>query len=70
MTMPHLMNCSHSESGWCLECVQDLHDELEDLRNDYSDALSVCYAVGEFLAGRISEEELRDTVTQEEDEDE
>jgi len=28
MTMPHLMNCSHSELGWCLECVGKLADEL------------------------------------------
>jgi len=21
MTMPHLMNCAHSESGWCISCV-------------------------------------------------
>lgn len=29
MTMPHLMNCSHSEDGWCLECVKQLHDDRE-----------------------------------------
>ena len=28
MTMPHLMNCSHSEDGWCLECVKELNSEL------------------------------------------
>lgn len=22
--MPHLMNCSHSDTGWCLECVKEL----------------------------------------------
>lgn len=27
MTMPHLMNCSHSGDGWCLECVKEMHDE-------------------------------------------
>jgi len=27
MTMPHLMNCSHSEDGWCLGCVTALWDE-------------------------------------------
>ena len=27
--MPHLMNCQHSESGWCLDCVKELHDERE-----------------------------------------
>lgn len=29
MTMPHLENCHHSESGWCLDCVKALHDEVE-----------------------------------------
>ncbi len=28
MTMPHLMNCQHSEDGWCLECVKALHGKL------------------------------------------
>lgn len=27
MTMPHLMNCAHSNNGWCLECVKELYDE-------------------------------------------
>ena len=27
MTMPHLMNCPHSEDGWCLSCVKELWDE-------------------------------------------
>tara|TARA_Y100000310_G_scaffold344948_2_gene460691 strand:- start:503 stop:739 length:237 start_codon:yes stop_codon:yes gene_type:complete len=29
MTMPHLMNCAHSDSGWCLDCVRALHDLYE-----------------------------------------
>ena len=32
MTMPHLMNCDHSGSGWCLACVKALHDEKEAIR--------------------------------------
>lgn len=28
MTMPHLMNCPHSEY-WCLACVKEMHAELE-----------------------------------------
>lgn len=28
--MPHLMNCRHSEDGWCLECVKGLHDRIQD----------------------------------------
>ena len=29
MTMPHLMNCRHSESGWCLDCVKELHSRAK-----------------------------------------
>lgn len=32
MTMPHLMNCSHSSDGWCLSCVKEQADENERLR--------------------------------------
>lgn len=31
MTMPHLMNCSHSETGWCLDCVAKLQRDQERL---------------------------------------
>lgn len=30
MTMPHLMNCDHSDEGWCLHCVQSLEKEKYD----------------------------------------
>ena len=30
MTMPHLMNCGHSPDSWCLDCVREMHDELEE----------------------------------------
>ena len=29
MTMPHLMNCQHSEDGWCLDCVKAEHEDSE-----------------------------------------
>ena len=32
MTMPHLMNCNHSEDGWCLDCVKKLWEENHELR--------------------------------------
>ncbi len=35
MTMPHLMNCSHSEDGWCLDCVKKLWDETYGPRTLY-----------------------------------
>lgn len=34
MTMPHLMNCSHQDSGWCLACVNEMHQKLESLEKD------------------------------------
>lgn len=72
MTMPHLMNCLHSDSGWCLECVKAMHDEyemlLDDMRSDYADAMTVCYAADEFAAGRISHHEFIQTVKQGDDE--
>lgn len=33
MTIPHLMNCSHSGDGWCLECMRPVFQELEELRS-------------------------------------
>lgn len=27
MTISHLMNCDHSDEGWCLDCVKKLHDK-------------------------------------------
>ena len=31
MTMPSLMNCSHSGDGWCLKCVKKQQDRVEQL---------------------------------------
>lgn len=31
MTMPHLMNCDHSEEGWCLGCVKALWEKADAL---------------------------------------
>jgi hypothetical protein len=30
--MPHLMNCPHSEDGWCLDCVREQWEELDKLK--------------------------------------
>ncbi len=40
MTMPHLMNCSHSETGWCLECVRNMWLEYN---KDASSRLCHCF---------------------------
>lgn len=34
MTMPHLMNCDHSEEGWCLGCVKALWEERRELEEE------------------------------------
>ena len=34
MTMPHLMNCGHSDEGWCLDCVQAQHAALTAAETD------------------------------------
>lgn len=39
MTMPHLENCRHSESGWCLDCVKAQWTELNNLQTMFKDAL-------------------------------
>lgn len=69
MTMPHLMNCSHSTEGWCLECVKELHDDFETaeaesqrLRKDRDELLPVAYAAEEWASGRISITDLAATV--------
>lgn len=31
MTIPWLMNCAHSDTGWCLECVKKMGEEREAL---------------------------------------
>lgn len=33
MTMPHLMNCDHSDDGWCLDCVKKLWDHAQFVAN-------------------------------------
>lgn len=61
MTMPHLMNCLHSETGWCLECVKELHADFETaeaeaqrLRKERDELLPVAYAAEELASGRIA----------------
>lgn len=36
MTMPYLMNCSHSPDGWCLSCVKELAAQLEEARRGFA----------------------------------
>lgn len=32
MTIPWLMNCPHTDDGWCLDCVADLGDKYQNLK--------------------------------------
>jgi hypothetical protein len=34
MTIPHLMNCAHTDDGWCAECVMKLGNERDELREE------------------------------------
>ncbi len=34
MTIPWMMNCSHSESGWCLDCVVKLGNRYQWAANE------------------------------------
>ena len=47
MTVPHLMNCPHSDEGWCLDCVVALGNENWRLR----DALRIVREYPDFDAG-------------------
>ena len=44
MTMPHLMNCQHQDSGWCLDCVKELRDKYERLAEEIETVLSFSYS--------------------------
>jgi len=35
MTMPHLENCRHQDSGWCLACVKKLWREKEKIQGQF-----------------------------------
>lgn len=34
MTIPTMMNCEHSSEGWCLECVTNLANQLQEALED------------------------------------
>lgn len=54
MTMPHLMNCPHSDEGWCLDCVKKLHDEKESKKVEKSDDHSLDYLINDGM-GQVDE---------------
>jgi hypothetical protein len=48
MTMPHLSNCEHHDTGWCLGCVRELWEEKE-LAQTHVDALQKDIATMKYL---------------------
>lgn len=57
MTMPHLMNCGHSDTGWCLDCVKEMYDENEREHNENQRGFS------EASADREAARQTIDTLT-------
>lgn len=55
MTIPHLSNCEHHDSGWCLGCVRDLWDEKQLAQTQVSalqkDVSDLVYLDGEAQLG-------------------
>lgn len=45
MTMPHLMNCSHSEDGWCLKCVKEQWQEMQFVKDVLGVTCDICRSV-------------------------
>lgn len=69
MTMPHLMNCPHSDAGWCLECVKELHADFETaeaesrrMRTERDELLPIAYAAEEWACGRITATQLGEVI--------
>ena len=38
MTIPYMMNCSHTGEGWCLTCVKSLGENYEQLITEVQEA--------------------------------
>lgn len=67
--MPHLMNCAHSETGWCLPCVKELWGDFETaeaesrrLRQERDGLLPIVYAAEEWAAGRLTAAQFGEVV--------
>jgi hypothetical protein len=54
MTIPTLMNCGHSEDGWCLACVRDLAQQVEDLEG-FRKEIIACSDLAQLLDSRNPE---------------
>ena len=55
MTVPHLMNCPHTDAGWCTECVAELGNENWRLR----DRVLELESVHEDASGAVLQERER-----------
>lgn len=47
MTVPHLMNCPHSDEGWCLDCVAALGNKNWELRDTLAYAEAALADIGD-----------------------
>jgi len=50
MTMPHLMNCPHSDEGWCLACVGRLQEIIDRMPLAYHHQCSLSQGECEEIA--------------------
>lgn len=57
MTMPHLMNCPHSDDSWCLACVNDLHGKAEFFQEQLSHLLAAIHGDGGHHTAEVGEEQ-------------
>lgn len=57
MTMPHLMNCRHSEEGWCLNCVKEIGEENIELRQQLE---SIQKTISDYLYKDINKKILNE----------
>ena len=51
--MPQMMNCKHSGEGWCLDCVQELHEKAVKDRGLLAGLLALIHRDGGHAAERL-----------------
>jgi hypothetical protein len=57
MTMPHLMNCPHSDDGWCIDCVSKLWRDRSDKSEEVEHLKEIVEALKE--TNRNLQKEIR-----------
>jgi hypothetical protein len=62
MTIPWLMNCAHDDSGWCLECVTELAEERNKLRDALEEVVCGWHDIDKrirYVEVQIDKDEIR-----------